>query len=142
MKNTMQWQIPDQEFEDGSRITDWKKLEDGAWHPQFERNYEMKFDIFEYDGQFWKLYQARWVADGTFQYHCRYGGQACRMSQVQYQKMTRSPHSGLLKKAGDLEWVRVYEVDEQIHKVIQAGRPDLKYDSRSTDESDKHTLAA
>ncbi|MEM7795782.1 MAG: hypothetical protein AAF579_15185 [Cyanobacteria bacterium P01_C01_bin.118] len=129
MKNTLQWKISGQEFEDGSLVTDWKKIESNPWHLQIESQYEMTFDIYEHDGQFWKLYQARWVIEGTTEYLYRYGGQACRMTQVQYRQTVRSPHSGLLKQAGDLEWVRVYEVDERIHQVMQTGKIDLKYDN-------------
>lgn len=127
MKNTLRWRIPGYEFEDGSKVLDWKKIESSAWHLQIESDYEMTFDIYEHDGQFWKLYQGRWVVEGTAEYTYRYGGQACRMTQVEYTQKARSPHSGLLKQAGDLEWVRVYEVDDRIHAVVQAGQPDPNY---------------
>ncbi|MGV2831860.1 hypothetical protein [Myxosarcina sp. GI1(2024)] len=128
MKNTLRWRIPGQEFEDGSQLNDWHKIESSSWHLQFESNYEMTFDIYEHDGQYWKLYQARWVTEGSNEYVYRYGGQACRMTQVEYTTRSRSPHSGLLKEAGDLEWVRVYEVDQGIHYVVKTGQSDLKYD--------------
>ena len=128
MKNTMRWRVPGHQFEDGSALADWKKIESTVWHLQIESNYEMTFDIYEHDGQFWKLYQGRWVVEGTVKYMYRYGGQACRMTQVEYKQTARSPHSGLLKEAGELEWVRVYEVDDRIHTIVQAGRPDPKYD--------------
>lgn len=128
MKNTLRWRIPGQEFEDGSQLSDWKKVDISPWHLQVERDYEMTFDIYEYDGQFWKLYQGRWVIEGTTAYMYRYGGQACRVTRVAYRMKARSPHSGLLKQRGDLEWVRVYEVDERIHAVIKAGQADPRYD--------------
>lgn len=128
MSNTLRWRIPNQQFEDGSKVVDWQKIESNPWHLQVERDYEMTFDIYEHDGQFWKLYQGRWVIEGTTEYMYRYGGQACRMTQVAYKTQARSPHSGLLKEAEDLEWVRVYEVDERIHTIVRAGRPDPKYD--------------
>ncbi len=130
MKNTLRWRIPGQEFEDGSQLKDWHKIENSLWHLQFESNYEMSFDIYEHDGQYWKLYQGRWVTEGNNEneYVYRYGGQACRMTQVEYTTRSRSPHSGLLKAAGDLEWVRVYEVDERIHYIVKAGQPNPKYD--------------
>ncbi|ABW31762.1 hypothetical protein [Acaryochloris marina] len=128
MKSTLRWNIPNQEFEDGSKISDWKQIESSPWHLQIESGYEMTFGIYEHDGQFWKLYQARWVVEGTTEYLYRYGGQACRMTQVEYKSQARSPHSGLLKNVGDLEWIRTYEVDAQLHRVIQVGRRDLKYD--------------
>ncbi len=129
MKNTLRWKIPSQEFEDGSQLKDWHKIESSPWHLQFESNYEMTFDIYEHDGQYWKLYQARWVTGSSNEYVYRYGEQACRMTQVEYTTQSRSPHSGLLKEAGDLEWVRVYEVDERIHYVVKTGQSDPKYDS-------------
>ncbi|MEO1348063.1 MAG: hypothetical protein AAFW84_04575 [Cyanobacteria bacterium J06635_15] len=131
MKNTLSWKIPNHVFEDGSPITDWQKVESSAWQLQFESGYEMTFDIYKHEGQFWKLYQARWVIEGTTEYLYRYGGQACRMTQVAYKTKARSPHSGLLKQRGDLEWVRVYEVDKRLHTIIQAGQSDPKYDGKA-----------
>ena len=132
MKNTLQWKIPGQDFEDGSNVSDWQTIERNAWHLQFESGYEMTFDIYKHDGQFWKLYRARWALEGSSEYLYRYGGQACRMTQVKYKQAVRSPHSGLLKNAGDLEWVRVYEVDDSIHTIVQTGQPDPKYDGAAT----------
>ena len=43
------------------------------------------------------------------------------MALVEYKRRARSPHSGLLKEAGDLEWVRAYEVDADVHRVVKAG---------------------
>ena len=129
MKNTLRWRIPGQEFEDGSQLSDWQKIESSPWYLQFESNYEMTFDIYEHDGQYWKLYKGRWVTEGSKEYVYCYGGQACRMTQVEYTTRSRSPHSLLLKEAGDLEWVRVYEVDERIHYVVKTGHPDSRYDS-------------
>ncbi len=48
---------------------------------------------------------------------------------MEYTQKLRSPHSGLLKEAGELEWVRVYEVDKRIHSVVKVGKQDLKYDA-------------
>ena len=129
MKNTLQWRISGQEFEDGSLLSNWQKIDSSPWHLQVESHYEMTFDIYEHDGQFWKLYRARWLMEGTTEYTYSYGGQACRMTQVAYKHAARSPHSGLLKTAGELEWVRVYEVDERIHTIIRSGQFDAKYDS-------------
>lgn len=131
MKNTLQWRIHGDEFEDGSKIADWKKIESDAWHFRVESSYEMTFDIYEHDGQFWKLYQGRWAVEGIAEYTYRYGGQACRMTQVAYTTKVRSPHSGLLKQRGDLEWVRVYEVNERIHNVMKTGLPDPKYNGKT-----------
>ncbi|MDJ0701880.1 MAG: hypothetical protein QNJ46_01255 [Leptolyngbyaceae cyanobacterium MO_188.B28] len=130
MKNTLRWRIPGEEFVDGSKIADWKKIESSPWHLQGEGGHEMTFDIYEHDGQFWKLYQGRWVIEGSTEYLYRYGGQACRMTKVAYKIKARSPHSGLLRRRGDLEWVRVYEVDERLHIVIKAGQPDPKDDGK------------
>ena len=51
MKNTLRWRIPGQEFEDGSQLKDWHKIESTSWHLQFESNYEMTFNIYQHDGQ-------------------------------------------------------------------------------------------
>lgn len=51
MKNTLRWKIIGQEFEDGSKLTNWRKIESNPWHQQFESNHEMTFDIYEHDGQ-------------------------------------------------------------------------------------------
>ena len=48
---------------------------------------------------------------------------------MEYNQKSRSPHSGLLKEAGELEWVRVYEVGERIHSVVKVGKQDPKYDA-------------
>ena len=50
MKNTLRWRIPGQEFEDGSKLADWKKIDNSPWHLQFESSYEMIFDIYQHDG--------------------------------------------------------------------------------------------
>ena len=41
----------------------------------------------------------------------------------------RPPHSSRLVQTGDLEWVRTYEVDDEIHHVVKAGQNDPKYAS-------------
>ena len=48
-----------------------------------------------------------------------FGGLACRMAQVQYKTNAVSPHSGMWKEAGELEWVRVEEVDPAKHEVLR-----------------------
>ena len=90
MKETLKWRVKDQVFEDGSTLTEWTKVESSPWHPQIE-GYELTFDIYEYDSDYWKLYQGRWVPEGTTEYAYRYGGQACRMTQVEYITRARSP---------------------------------------------------
>ena len=129
MKNTLRWRVPGREFEDRSQLSDWQKIESNPWHLQFESNYEMTFDIYQHNGQYWKLYRGRWVIEDSNEYVYSYGGQVCRVTQVEYTTRSRSPHSGLLKEAGDLEWVRVSEVDRQIHYIVKAGQADSKYDS-------------
>ena len=64
MADTLKWQSRGQVFEDGSSLTDWKKIESSPWHPQIE-SHELTFDIYEHDGHFWKLYRARWIPEGT-----------------------------------------------------------------------------
>lgn len=126
MTDTLQWQKPGETLEDGSLFAHWIKIEEsGVWHWQYD-THEMTFDIYEHDGQYWKFYRIRYADDnGEYQYH--FGGQACRMALVAYSTKTRSPHSNRAMSPGDLEWVRTYEVDEAIHRVIKAGRDDAKY---------------
>ena len=131
MKNTLKWRVIGQNFEDGSKLKDWKKIESNPWYLQIESFYEATFDIYEHDGQYWKLYRSRWVPENTTGYVYRYGGQACRMTLVEYKTKTRSPHSGLLFEAGELEWVRVYEVDKNIHRIVKAANPNPKYDGKA-----------
>ncbi len=120
VRNKMRWRIKDHEFEDGSTLANWTKIEGSSWLPQ-EEGYELSFDIYEHDGQFWKLYIARWKAEDQSKYAYSYGGVACRMAQVAYKKQALSPHSGVEKPGGELEWVRVEEVDNAIHQVIRKG---------------------
>ncbi len=121
MRDTLQWRTRGHEFEDGSRLADWRKIEDSPWHWQTD-GHELTFEIYEHDGQYWKLYRVRWVPEGSKEHEYAFGGQACRMFQVQYKERARSPHSGRLMEPGDFEWVRTYEVDEEIHCVTRAGR--------------------
>jgi hypothetical protein len=117
-RTTLQWELYGLEFEDGSKLEDWTKIEKSPWHWQYD-NHELTFNIYEHLGQFWKLYLSRWVLKDTNEYQYRYGGQACRMAKVQYKLSSRSPHSGIIKEKGELEWVRIGEVDEKIHKVLR-----------------------
>ncbi len=121
MTNTLQWTIQGQKFEDESMLRDWVKIEEsGVWHWQYD-THELTFHIYEHDGQYWKLYRGRWIPEKSKEHEYAYGGQACRMFQVQYKERARSPHSGRLMESGDLEWVRTYEVDKEIHRVTRAG---------------------
>ncbi len=129
MPDTLKWLIPGDAFEDGSRLADWTKIEEGPWHWQYD-SHELCFDIYEHDGQYWKLYRARWVPPGSAEYEYGFGGQACRMALVEYKQRSRSPHSARLMQAGDLEWVRTYEFDEAVHGVVKPGRNDPKYFSQ------------
>ena len=129
MSDTLQWTVPGKSFEDGSLLSDWVKIEDsGEWHWQYD-THELSFSIYEHDGQYWKLYRARFVPQDASRYVYNFGGQACRMAQVEYTARARSPHSNRLMQAGAREWVRTYEVDEKIHTVLRAGRDDPKYGS-------------
>ena len=119
-RDKLPWLVPDEVFVDRSRVADWRKVESFPWIPQYE-GYELTFDIYEHDGQFWKLYRARWKASGAANYRYSYGGQACRMAEVRYSKEAVSPHSHEQKQAGEVEWVRVEEVDSAIHEVIRRG---------------------
>ena len=127
MTDTLQWSVRGESFEDGSLLRDWTRVEEiGVWHWQYD-THELTFDIYEHDGQYWKLYRARFVSEGACEYTYDFGGQACRMALVEYTKPARSPHSARLMQRGAREWVRTYEVDDDIHAVIRAGRADAKY---------------
>lgn len=121
MTNTLQWSVRGESFEDGSLFRDWNKIaESGTWHWQYD-THELTFDIYEHGGAFWKLFRARYVPNGVTDYAYDFGGQACRMALVEYTRKSRSPHSATLRDAGDQEWVRTYEVDPEIHKVLKTG---------------------
>ena len=117
MITKLAWSIPGETFEDGSRLADWKKIASFPWQWQYD-SHELAFDIYEHAGGYWKLYRARTAPPGAERYEERFGGQACRMSLVEYRRRSGSPHSRTLKDAGELEWVRVEEVDPEIHEVV------------------------
>ncbi len=121
MSDTLKWRVRGKFFEDGSRMSDWRKVEQSDWQWQYD-THELAFDIYEHDGDYWKLYRARRVPEGTTKYVYDFGGQACRMVLIEYQTTARSPHSHKLMQAGDFEWVRTYEYDKSIHRLIKAGR--------------------
>lgn len=116
-KTKLGWRIKGSVFEDGSSLKDWKKIEGSPWNWQYD-DHELTFEIYESRGRYWKLYRARRVPIGAKEYDYHYGGQACRVVKVSYKTRTRSPHSGTLKDQGDIEWVRVEEVDEDIHDIL------------------------
>ncbi len=121
MSDTLKWQVKGELFEDGSPVSDWRKVEQSNWQWQYD-THELAFDIYEHDGDYWKLYRARWVPRGSTEYVHDFGGQACRMVLVEYQTTARSPHSHKRMQAGDLEWVRTYEYDESVHRLTKAGQ--------------------
>ena len=132
MNDTLQWSIRGEKFENGSRLKDWVKIEEsGVWHWQYDAH-ELTFHIYEHDGQYWKLYLARWVPEGETEYKYDFGGQACRMTLVEYKTRARSPHSKRLMQVSDLEWVRAYEVDGKIHRVVKARAEDSNYESANS----------
>ncbi|MEM7222545.1 MAG: hypothetical protein AAF495_06175 [Pseudomonadota bacterium] len=130
MSDTLQWRTAGVDFEDGSGLAeDWQPVYDSeVWHWQYD-THELSYSIYEHDGQYWKLYRARFVPEGSQDYAYRFGGQACRMALVRYRHRARSPHSSRLMDEGAEEWVRTYEVDESLHEVLRAGRNDPKYDA-------------
>ncbi len=131
MTNTLQWTIVGEQFEDGSLLSDWTKIEESElWHWQYD-THELSFDIYEHDARFWKLYRIRYVPEGKSEYVHSFGGQACRVALVSYKSRVRSPHSGRLMSVGDREWVRTYEVDEAVHTVLKAGEGAAEYGAPS-----------
>ena len=120
MSDTLRWKIPGEIFEDGTKLSDWTKIESSPWQWQYD-THELAFDIYEHDGGYWKLYRARSAQPGADSYQTSFGGQACRMTLVEYRRRAGSPHSRLLKEQGELEWVRVEEVDLAIHRPVMGG---------------------
>ncbi len=122
MRNTLQWRARGLDFEDGSRLAeDWRLVyESPEWHWQYD-THELSFSIYEHDGAFWKLYRARFVAEGEDHYDYGFGGQACRMALVRYRRKAKSPHSSRLMPEGSEEWVRSYEVRQDLHEVLRGG---------------------
>ncbi len=121
MSETLKWRLKGELFEDGSRLSDWQKIQQSDWQWQYD-THELAFDIYEHDGNYWKLYRARWVPEGGTEYVHDFGGQACRVTLVEYHTKARSPHSHRLMHPCDLEWVRTYECDDSIHRIVKAGR--------------------
>ncbi|WP_299959607.1 hypothetical protein [uncultured Roseobacter sp.] len=127
MADTLGWKIEGQTFRDGSRYADWEKVyQDDKWHWQYD-THEMTFAIYKYDGQYWKLYEARFVAPDATEYTHGFGGQACRMVEVEYTRKARSPHSTMLMDQGARQWIRTYEYDPEIMTVITTGEENEKY---------------
>jgi hypothetical protein len=127
MKNKLNWAVRGKTFTDGSALLDWVKVyQSPDWHWQYD-THELSFAIFQHDGQYWKLYQARFVKEGLEHYFYDYGGLACRMVLVNYREQARSPHSSLRIKKGDAEWIRTYEYDPAIHTVLIAGESNERY---------------
>ncbi len=120
MSDTLKWRVRGELFEDASQLSNWQKIEQSAWQWQYD-THELTFDIYEHDGDYWKLYRARWLPESATEYVYDFGGQACRMVLVEYRTTVRSPHSHKLMQVGDFEWVRIYEYDESIHELIKAG---------------------
>ena len=127
MNDKLPWTIKGETFIDGSQLSDWVEIyQSPDWHWQHD-THELSFAIYEHEGQYWKLYHARFVEPGEDEYSYDYGGQACRMVLVEYLCQARSPHSSMLEKQGDEEWVRTYEYNPKIHKVLKAGELNDKY---------------
>ena len=127
MNDTLPWAVKGSTFVDGSRYSDWVKIyQSPQWHWQYD-THELCFAIYQYDGQYWKLYHARFVDRGGDSYRYDYGGQACRMVLVEYSVRGRSPHSAQLKERGEREWIRTYEYDPGMHSVVTASERNEKY---------------
>ncbi len=135
MKDKLRWTLPGEEFEDGSHLSGWTKIESSPWHWQYD-THELAFDIYEHAGGYWKLYRIRSVAPGATGYTIGFGGLACRVALVEYRQRAASPHSRVLKDVGELEWVRVEEVDPVLHRVVRCG--ERKGELRDTRDSTAH----
>ena len=127
MRDTLGWAIQGKTFQDGSTLADWQEIyKSDRWHWQYD-SHELSYAIYQYDGQFWKLYHARYVNPGETDFSYGFGGQACRMVEVEYQKAAKSPHSNMPKSSGDTEWIRTYEYRADMHRVLTAGEQNEKY---------------
>ncbi|UWQ32379.1 hypothetical protein K3555_17830 [Leisingera sp. M527] len=133
MTDTLGWKIEGHSFRDGSLLADWEKIyQDSTWHWQYD-THEMTFAIYKHDGQYWKLYHARFVQPGADEYSYGFGGQSCRMVEVEYTRRARSTHSHMLMEKGDRQWIRTYEYDPAIMTVITAGEENGKYGAPYTE---------
>ncbi len=127
MKDKLPWIIPGKSFADGSELADWVMIyQSPDWHWQYD-THELTFAIYAHDNQYWKLYRRRFVEPGATEYSYEFGGVACRMVLVEYLSQARSPHSSMLKSQGEQEWIRTYEYEPRIHKVLKAGEQSAKY---------------
>lgn len=127
MTDKLAWLEQGRSFVDGSQLVDWKKVfQSETWHWQYD-THELTYAIYLHDGQYWKLYLSRFVAPGAHEYSYGFGGVACRVVEVRYTANARSPHSALPKVRGDVEWIRTYEFDENIHEAIRCGETNKKY---------------
>lgn len=127
MTDKLAWQEKGRTFVDGSRLVDWQMVyQSETWHWQYD-THELSYAIYAHDGQFWKLYHARYVEPGKLEYTQGFGGIACRVVEVRYTASAKSPHSALLKAPGDVEWIRTYEFDSGIHEVVRSGEQSEKY---------------
>jgi len=131
MRDILLWRTRGKTFQDGSNLIDWRKIEASPWQWQYD-THELAFDIYEYAGEYWKLYRIRFVPPNGIEYEYDFGGQACRMTQVEYISRARSPHSNRLMHEGDLEWVRTNEVDELIHTAVRPRQESLNFDIEET----------
>lgn len=123
----LSWVIKGKTFIDGSHLSKWVAIyQSSEWHWQYD-THEMTFTIYEHDGQYWKLYQGRFVEPGDDYYSYDYGSLACRMVLVEYLFQIGSPHSSRLMKKCEQEWIRTYEYDPKLHKVLKAGERNDKY---------------
>lgn len=127
MNEKLGWSVRGETFVDGSHLTDWIKIyQSEVWHWQYD-THELRFAIYRYDGQYWKLYQSRYVEPGDDVYSYGVGGVACRVIEVRYLKKGKSPHSARLREAGDLEWIRTDEFDPALHDIVRTGEASEKY---------------
>lgn len=127
MNDKLPWAVKGQSFADGSRLSDWVQIYASPdWHWQYD-THEMTFAIYEHDDQYWKLYCGRFVEPGATDYTYDYGGVACRVVLVEYLQTGRSPHSAMLKRKGEEEWIRTNEFDPALHKLLRSSEHSDKY---------------
>lgn len=126
MSDTLPWSVKGETFRDGSQPADWMKIyQSPNWHWQYDIH-ELSFGIYEYHGQYWKLYHARFIEPGADRYTYDYSV-ACRMVLVKYPSQARSPHSSVQKRKGEEEWIRTYEYDTKLLNALNTGERNDRY---------------
>lgn len=133
MSDTLAWIETGVRFRDGSLLDDWEEIyRDETWHWQYD-THALSYSIYKHDGQFWKLYRVRYARPGDKGYVYSYGGQACRMVQVEFTENAVSGHDNCVMGKGAQQWIRTYEFDSRVMKPLTVGEEGGKYGAPYSD---------